>query len=730
MRPNGARRSWIAVTAFLFTALIGFAPSPARPRATIPMYTLSLNDARIAGPAAPADFPAWIAAMRAWRAEKRSAIHDADSLDSEPALRWTRSAFMQSFLMVEDRYYYDPSTRTYTVGRYLADLKKRYGGVDSVIIWPTYPNIGIDERNTTDMLIDMPGGIAGLRRVVADFHAAGVRVFLPIHPWDNGTRDPGEPWSGALGKLAVEVDADGLFGDTMASVPKEYLDHARAKNHPLALQPESGAYPPDLDAIGWNTLSWGYRNPASVIPMVSQEKWLDPRHMMNICDRWATDKTTLLQYAFFNGVGIVTWENVWGIWVPLTDRDCEALKRVARIERAFPDLLTSAGWEPHTPTIHGDTVFASKWPNADGSETLWTLINHADSDLSGAQLEVSNRPAVRYFDLWQGVPIAPKTHGDRATLSFPMEAHGYGAVLAVEGDHKPTGLAALLAAMRRSAKRSLSSFSATSPVLPQRMTPIPRTAPAAEAPEGMVLIHAARFQFKVQGLEIEGGDRPGVDIQCPWETEPSRAHDHALAIAAFFIDKYPVTNAQFKRFLDATNYKPAASENFLKDWKKGAYPAGWADKPVTWVSLEDARAYASWAGKRLPHEWEWQYAAQGTDGRVYPWGNDWDVSKVAPADMGRSLTGPADVTASTGESPFGVRDLVGNVWQWTDEYADKHTRAAILRGGSYYKPQGSDWYFPQAYRLDQHGKYLLMAPARDRSGTIGFRCVKDAANGR
>jgi hypothetical protein len=72
-------------------------------------------------------------------------------------------------------------------------------------------------------------------------------------------------------------------------------------------------------------------------------------------------------------------------------------------------------------------------------------------------------------------------------------------------------------------------------------------------------------------------------------------------------------------------------------------------------------------------------------------------------------------------------DLVGNVWQWTDEYVDAHTRSAILRGGNNYQPQTSHWYFPQAYRLDQHGKYLLMAPCKDRSGGIGFRCVVDAA---
>ena len=71
-------------------------------------------------------------------------------------------------------------------------------------------------------------------------------------------------------------------------------------------------------------------------------------------------------------------------------------------------------------------------------------------------------------------------------------------------------------------------------------------------------------------------------------------------------------------------------------------------------------------------------------------------------------------------------DLVGNVWQWTDEYVDEHTRAAVVRGGSYYRPSGSGWYFPQNTRLDQHGKYLLIAPSKDRSPMLGFRCVVDA----
>ena len=85
-------------------------------------------------------------------------------------------------------------------------------------------------------------------------------------------------------------------------------------------------------------------------------------------------------------------------------------------------------------------------------------------------------------------------------------------------------------------------------------------------------------------------------------------HKHELSIKAFYIDRTPVTCAEFKRFLDATGYRPEDAHNFLRGWDGGRFPAGWANKPVTWVSLDDARAYAQWAGKRLPHEWEWQYA--------------------------------------------------------------------------------------------------------------------------
>ena len=314
----------------------------------------------------------------------------------------------------------------------------------------------------------------------------------------------------------------------------------------------------------------------------------------------------------------------------------------------------------------------------------------------------------------------------RTELSFEIEADGFGAVL--ETASASPELEAFLSGMKKLSSRPLSDFARDWKALPQELVAIPPAPATTDDPAGMVRIPAIdSFLFRVNGVEIEGQNFDGTDFQYPWESVARRYHEHAMTIASFWIDRYPVTNAEFKAFLDATRYQPADAHNFLRDWSGGNCPAGWEKKPVTWVSLEDARAYAKWAGKRLPHEWEWQYAAQGTDGRAYPWGGEWSAAAAPAPDNGTDLPPPSDVDAHPqGGSPFGVMDLVGNVWQWTDEYRDDHTRAAVMRGGSHYRPEGSKWYFPQAKALDQHGKLLLMAPSIDRAGTVGFRCVEDA----
>ena len=662
----------------------------------------------------------WLADIRHWRDERRIRIGYDGSRYDLPAFKWTQSSFFQPQMMVEDRYFYDPVAHKYTVDRYLDDLEKRYGGIDAVLIWPTYPNMGIDNRNQHDLVRSMPGGVPGVRQMIADFHRRGVRVLFPMMMWDQGTRSPGMSWPDAIASTMAEIGADGINGDTQDGVPLAYSLAADRTGHPLVFEPEGG---PSDEALAWNIMTWGqYQYP--FVPMVDKYKWLEPRHMVNISDRWKRDKTDNLQFAFFNGVGWESWENVWGIWNGITPRDAEATRRVAIMERALAPFLVSTDWEPLFPMLRYG-IFASRWPS--GPQTVWTIVNRNEYDVEGAQVELASDPGAHYYDLYHGVELVPaKNQAGRTVLSFAVEAHGYGAILAT-----PTAtdgaIQKLMSKMKELSATPLATYSHEWKVVPQQIVPIAAVKPPSASPADMVKIPGADFNFKVSGIEIEGFNDIGVDVQYPWEDTPRRFHEHSMQVKSFWIDKYPVTNAQFKKFLDATHYQPQDALNFLNEWKNGTYPAGWDNKPVTWVSLEDARAYASWAGKRLPHEWEWQYAAQSTDGRMYPWGNTWNDQAVPTPDKSRTMRGPDAVDAHPlGASPFGVMDLVGNVWQWTEEFQDEHTRGGILRGGSYYQPQGSIWYFPQAYKLGEHGKLLMTAPSMDRSGGLGFRCAQDA----
>jgi iron(II)-dependent oxidoreductase len=163
------------------------------------------------------------------------------------------------------------------------------------------------------------------------------------------------------------------------------------------------------------------------------------------------------------------------------------------------------------------------------------------------------------------------------------------------------------------------------------------------------------------------------------------------------------------------------------------------------VDLRDAAAFCSFLGKRLPNEWEWQYAMQGVDGRAFPWGAQHDTTRIPPPVISRERAAPMDVGSfPNGSSPFGVLDGLGLVWQWTNAFSDAHSASAIVRGSSYYHPPSCPWYFPNAAvpevncshwlppsevapwgTLLTHNKLMTMAPSYDRHGTIGFRCAAD-----
>jgi iron(II)-dependent oxidoreductase len=216
----------------------------------------------------------------------------------------------------------------------------------------------------------------------------------------------------------------------------------------------------------------------------------------------------------------------------------------------------------------------------------------------------------------------------------------------------------------------------------------------------MVLVPAGEFWM---------GSEEGDDDEKP---------RHRVYMDAYYIDKYEVTNALYKRFMDATG---RSAPLYWNDSKFNG-----ARQPVVGVSWDDADAYCKWAGKRLPTEAEWEKAARGTDGRKYPWGAQWDSSR---ANSDESKLGRAKEVGSypTGVSPYGVHDLAGNVWEWVADWYDRNYyerspernptgppagQNKVLRGGAWLD---SPFYLRSAYRVGS---------SHPHHDYIGFRCAR------
>ncbi|MCK6551895.1 SUMF1/EgtB/PvdO family nonheme iron enzyme [Myxococcota bacterium] len=199
----------------------------------------------------------------------------------------------------------------------------------------------------------------------------------------------------------------------------------------------------------------------------------------------------------------------------------------------------------------------------------------------------------------------------------------------------------------------------------------------------------------------------------------------------FYIDRFPVTNAQFAAFLAATKYEPEeGTSGFLVHWPEGQVPRELEQHPVVHVSWHDARAYATWAGKRLPTEAEWEKAARGVDGRKYPWGRE-DPEDVL-VHPGRRRTGTLAVGAlPASASPYGAEDMVGSVWQWCEDADDErfyldgptlNPKNTVKAAGERHVVRGGSWMF-ELRSLRTWGR--MSYDPRYRFDGVGFRCARD-----
>lgn len=220
--------------------------------------------------------------------------------------------------------------------------------------------------------------------------------------------------------------------------------------------------------------------------------------------------------------------------------------------------------------------------------------------------------------------------------------------------------------------------------------------------------------------EFTMGHHDGID------TRPARR----MHLPAFSIDQYEVTNKRYKRFIDATRYKvpwsqDPAAEPYVWDWRLRMYPRAKGEDSVVLVNWEDAKAFCQWAGKALPSEAQWEKAARGANGSIYPWGNVWLPGKANTWESGLRETVPFGVFEGD-VSPYGVHDLAGNVSEWVDDWFapypgnpivnyEARQKYKVLRGGS--------WDYFQSIASGYHRQYALPT---SQMTAIGFRCAKPA----
>jgi iron(II)-dependent oxidoreductase len=686
-----------------------------------------------------------------------------DSLFQRKDLEWVRHTYLMTLLFAWDEQYYDRFKGVYTFDKFLDAKSSLLGGYDVFMIWPTWPRLGVDQRNQFDLYRDMPGGLAELRRQADVTHRRGAKYFISYNPWDESTRK--EEHIRGMEELLRQTNSDGVVLDTWGESSREFQAAADRVKPGVILYSEGMAVPKDMPGI----VAGRVHDALYMPPPLNMNKVIKPEfgifRVMQVQEGRLHREAAV---CLFNGYGAEL--NVMRTGRPAwMDEEYRYLGLVVKALRENSSAFLSRDWIPLLPTTT-DSVWVNRWPTPE--KTVYTVYSLRPEGFTGPLFEGAVSADRHYVSLWHHEEVEPimlngksyvtasaegfsrswlrtrreanvdciawlpkaldvklqadslwfsSSRGNRIVVTagnptydaksaeFSPAVHAI-ALYRIFGRYEGKIVVQLFADRELLDERVVEVELGT----PRLITSVEPTPRVTKTPERMTEIPSGTYTFVMAPTDV-----PNPVIPYPDNSKPRQ-----VTMGRFYIDTYPVTNAQFKKFMTATRYVPKDAANFLRHWERGNPPEGLENHPVVWISIEDARAYATWAGKRLPTGIEWQYAGQGTDGRMYPWGNAFDSTRC---NNGLGHTTPVDAFPS-GKSPFGVMDMVGNVWQLTNDVYDNVSYYYVtMRGGSFYNPTSSEWYVRGGpWPVNRHQMLLMLSPSFDRNATVGFRCVKDA----
>lgn len=704
-----------------------------------------------------------------------------NSLYRRSDLSYIRNAYTMHLMMAWNKEYYDASDSSYHFASFLEKMKTLYGGDDVFAIWPTWPVLGLDRRTQWQLMEALPGGLQQQKKLAGIAHSMGTKYFISYNPWDDNSEAASLK---QMSSMIAGIDADGVVLDTKAEASKALQDAADNAKPGVILYSEGMAVPRDMQGI----ISGRVHNDIYYPPLLNLNKLIKPDFaIFRVAEINKERIRREYASALFNGYGVEI--NVMRPGKPeWVDDDYRYWGKCVRILKENSNNFHSDSLEFLIPTLH-DSIYVNKWPF--GNKTVYSVFSLLPQGFDAPLFKAEQKDGWHYIDLWNHETIQTQKVNGVAYVPVQLESfdkkylgtNNEGAVSAIawlpellqtkmEGDklfisatkgdnikvwqgnpsYEKHALEIsshdtsfhLFQHFGRTEGKYVIQLSDSTNLLDERIiyitpgTPLlvsesPHTAATTVTPKDMVKIPAGSFT-----MHVTNGDE--------FISYPKQGYPKTMQLKSFFVDVSPVTNQQFKMFLDASHYHPADTTSFLKHWINGNIAAGEENFPVVYISYEDAKVYAAWAGKRLPTEAEWQYAAQTTDRRNWPWGNAVKQSGAQQKNISTTLTlvdyGVPDSTfCNTGDgklypvgkyakaaNPYGVQDLVGAVWQLTNDHYQSDTYDyIIMKGGSYYKPGGSWWYVQGGPKPLQYRQMLLrVSPGFERNSTVGFRCVKDA----